>query len=198
MGGAGTQGPIEFTFSYTEEEYVSAARAFLWRRRDPKFERTLMAVFGAVLVLIFVLAGDPYLGGFMLTFMLAVLAVGYFAYRLQPRMALRREPKSRGPFRVRFAEEGIRIDSKEFDTKYNWGYFPKLLETAEFFFFAYTDELYFPVPKRALRDRGEEAALRELLRRKFGERMETHGLPAAGSPEIEHEYVPPPEPPDWR
>lgn len=198
MSGAGVQGPIEFTFTYTEDEYLSAARAFLWRSRDPKFERILMGVFFAVLVVIFALAGNPYLGGMMVTFMLAMLAVGYFVYRIQPRSAVRRDPKLRQPLRVSFAEEGIHIASKEFEVRYDWAYFPNLLETPEFFFFLYTEELYFLVPKRALRDRGQESVLRELLRRKFGARMQTRGLPEAQASEIEREYVPPPEPPDWR
>jgi len=52
-----------------------------------------------------------------------------------------------------------------------------------------------PIEKRALPDRRrQEPALRDLLRRKYGERMETHGATEARSPE----YLPPPEPPDWR
>ena len=198
MSGAGAQGVIEVTFTYTEEEYLSAERAFLWGRRDPKFERVLMGGFFAVLVVIFALAGDPYLGGMMVTFMLAVLAVGYFVYRIQPRNAVRRDPKFREPFRVSFAEEGIHIASTEFEVRYDWAYFPKFLETPEFFFFLYTEEMYFLVPKRALRDRRREPALGELLRRKFGARMETRGLPEARASETEREYVPPSEPPDWR
>lgn len=198
MSGAGAQGTIELNFTYTEDEYLSAARAFFWRGRDPKFERALMGVFFAVLVLIFVLAGDPYAGGVMVTSMLAVLAVGYYTYRVQPRRAARLDPKFRGPFRVSFTEEGIRVGATDFEASYDWAYFPRLLETPEFFFFVYTEELYFLVPKRALSDRRQESALGELLRRKFGARMETHGLPAAESREIEREYVPPREPPDWR
>lgn len=188
--------PIELAFSYTEDEYLSASRLFSTRKRDPKFERILGGVFVAVLALIFVLAGDPYFGGFMVAFMLASLAVGYLARRLRPRNALRRDPKFREPFRVSLAEEGIRISSTDSEAVYGWQYFPKLVETPAFLFFVYADEMYFLVPKRGLLDPRQEPALGELLRRKFAGRVETYGLPEAPGPE--REYVPPPEPPDWR
>ncbi|HEX8338472.1 MAG TPA: hypothetical protein VF621_17265 [Pyrinomonadaceae bacterium] len=56
------------------------------------------------------------------------------------------------------------------------------IEITLFLFFIYTDDLYFLLPKRALRGRGEEVALLGLLRRKYGERIETSGLPEAEAP----------------
>jgi hypothetical protein len=196
MGGA--QGPIEIDISYTEEEYVSAARLFPYtRRRDLKFERGLMLVFLWALVLIFWLAGDPYLGGIMATLIIPSLAYRYYAERVRPRKSFRGDPKFRDTYAVTFAEEGIGVRTNDLAARFGWDYYQEVVETPDFFFFVYAEEFFFLVPKRALRP-GQEATLGELLRRKLGAKMKTHGLPEAEARAVEREYVPPPEPPDWR
>lgn len=199
MGDAGARGPIELTFTYTEDEYLSAARLFPSGGRDPGFERALRVAFVALTGLVLALAGDPYLGGILAAFLLAGLAAGHYAGSVRPRRAFRRDPKFRDPYAVSFAEEGVGLRSKDFEARFRWDYYSKVVETPDFFFFVYAEEMYFLVPKRALRrDRGDDVALGELLRRKFGARMEARGLPEAEARGAERGYVPPPEPPDWR
>ena len=197
---SGAPGPIEISFAYTEDEYLSAARLFPYAgKRDARFERGLMLGLFAAMLSIFALVGDPYLWGIVAAIVIPAVSLGYLNGRARVRRAFRRDPKLRDPYAVRFTEGGIGIRSTDFEVRYDWGYYSKVVETSEFLFFIYGEELYFFVPKRALRrERGEEAALRELLRRKFGEKMQTYGLPEAQAHAVEREYVPPREPPDWR
>ncbi|HEX8118138.1 MAG TPA: hypothetical protein VF521_12765, partial [Pyrinomonadaceae bacterium] len=63
----------------------------------------------------------------------------------------------------------------------------------------YGEGYYLLVPKRALGDRAQESALRELMRSKYGAKMEVEWLPESPAPRaVGREYVPPAEPPDWR
>jgi hypothetical protein len=196
MSGAGAQGPVEVTFAYTEDEYISAARLFSTRRRHPGFERALALGFAAAVALLLALAGDPFVACVVVGSLLLSAAAGYYGERVRPRRAFRRDPKFRDPYSVRFAEEGIGVRSKDFEARFDWDYYPKVVETPDFLYFVYADEMFFLVPKRALRERGQEAALGEMLRRKLGAKVERHGLPEARAREAE--YVPPREPPDWR
>jgi len=199
MGGAGTrEGPLELSFTYTEDEYVSAARFFFTRGVELKFRLYLSLGFFACALLIGWLAFDVYVTAMVLIPGLLVLARYWYVYSAQPRSYFRSNPKFRDPYELTFSDEGVLFRSKGVESRLAWDFYTSVLETPEHFFLVYGKDMFSLLPKRVFRDRRQESALRELLRRKFGAKMQTHGLPEAHAQAVEREYVPPPEPPDWR
>ena len=191
-GGAGRGGAVELCFTYTEDEYVSAARLYMSRARHGRFNLFLVLAVLVGTLLVAALAGDPYLGGIVLFCCLAGLALRLYGERAGLRAQVRRDPRFRDPYEVTFAEEGIRLASKGFESWLNWDFYTKVLETPDFFFFVYGEGLFLLIPKRVLREGRQESLLREMARRKLGARAEVEGLPEARG------YEPPAEPPDWR
>lgn len=194
--GAEMRGPVELAFKYTEDEYVEAARLFFSRAYDAKFRLYLgLAVLAGGLFIAW-LAGDVYVGGATLFAGLLVLAHRLYVNSVLPRMYFRRNPKFFDPYHLTFSEDGIVFRSKGVESKLGWEFYTGVWETDEFYFLVYGKDLFSLVPKRVFRSPRQEAAFRELLRRKLDA--------AAGEPRSlepgsrADEYVPPLEPPDWR
>jgi hypothetical protein len=198
MGGGETPGAVQLSFTYTEDEYISAARFFFSRAHDAKFRFYLFLGFLAGALLIAWLSGDVYVAATILIPVLLVLARYWYAYSTLPRSYFRRNPKFRDPYELTFSDGGIVFRSKGVESRLEWGFYTKVLETPEHFFLVYGKDMFSLIPKRAFRDPRQESVFREMLRRKLGAGVETAGLPAAESRSIEREYVPPREPPDWR
>ena len=193
--GAETRGPVELSFTYTEDEYTSAARAFYARGTDPNFQFYLgLGVVAAALLLAW-LAGDPYMGGSVVFAGLVVLAWRLY-WRSALRRHFRRNPKFREAYRLTFTDEGLYFRAGEMESRLGWGFYTGVWETADFYYLVYGKDMFSLVPKRAFRGRRQEAAFRELLRSKLAHGA--GGLTSPRSREAEPEYVPPAEPPDWR
>ena len=198
MSGAELRGPVELSFVYTEDEYLAAWRVYRERTQHARFNHYLVLGVLLSMLLLTALAGEPVLFGVMLFCGLFGMSLRYLTERVQTRRVIRRDPRFGYTYSLTFAEEGIHLVAKGYDARLGWDFYQRILETPDFFFLVYGDGLYLLLPKRALRDRGQESALRELLRRKLGDKVEAYGLPAAEARAVEREYVPPSEPPDWR
>lgn len=198
MGGAETARAVQLSFTYTEDEYIDAARLYFARAYDTKFLHGLwLAVFVCGLLFAW-LAGDVYAGGSIMLAGLFVLARNWYAHSTLPRRYFRRNPKFRDPYELTFSDEGIVFRSKGVESRMAWGFYTKALETPEYFFLVYGKDMFSLIPKRVFRGPLQESTFREMLRGKLGGKVEEAGLPAAESRAVEREYVPPSEPPDWR
>ena len=190
--------PLQLSFAYTEDEYVSAARFFFARGRDLKFRLYLSLGFFACALFIAWLAFDVYVLAAVLLPVLIMAARYWYSYSALPRSYFRNNPKFREPYELTFSDEGVLFRSAGVESRLAWDFYTSVLETPEHFFLVYGKDMFSLLPKRALRGPRQESALRELLRRKFGARMKTDGLPEVETRAVEREYVPPAEPPDWR
>jgi hypothetical protein len=193
---AETRGTVELSFKYTEEEYTEAARLFFSRVYDAGFQFYLGLVVMAGALVVGWLAGDFYIMGSALFVGLLVLARGRYMNSVLPRSYFRRNPKFLEPYQLTFSDDGLVFRSKGVESRIGWDYYTGVWETKDFYFLVYGKDLFSLIPKRVFRGPRQEAAFRELLRRK---------LPASagGSRALEpgpraDEYVPPVEPPDWR
>jgi hypothetical protein len=190
--------PLRLSFTYTEDEYVAAARYFFTRGTDPKFQFYLGLGFIAGALFITWLVDNIYVTATVMVPLLLVAARYWYVYSALPRSYFRGNPKFRDPYELTFSDEGILFRSNGVESRLAWDFYTKVLETPEYFFLVYGRDMFSLVPKRVLRDRRQASALGEMLRRKFGAKMQTDGMPEASAREIEREYVPPVEPPDWR
>jgi hypothetical protein len=197
MGGAETRGAVEVAFKYTEAEYTAAAVAFHSRTSEAKFLRHLGVCFFVAVLLLALLAAEPYIAGCALLSGLIVLARWVYS-RSALRRHFRRNSKLRDECRVTFSDEGILFRSKDAESRLEWGFYSKVWETADFYFLVYGNDMFSLIPKRAFHGRRHEAEFCELLRRKLDPASGRASTPELESRESEAEYVPPTEPPDWR
>lgn len=192
---AETPAKIELAFTYTEEEYTEAARLFFSRAYDEKFQLCLGLGVLAGGLFIGWLAGDVYVTATVLFVGLLVLARRWYVNTRLPRSYFRNNPKFLDPYQLTFSDDGLVFRSKDVESRIGWDFYTGVWETKDFYFLVYGKDLFSLIPKRVFRGPRQEAAFRELLRR----RLE----PAAGVPLLESAshadaYVPPAEPPDWR
>lgn len=191
---AETRGAVELAFRYTEDEYVEGARLFFSRAYEVKFQLYLgLGVFACGLLVAW-LAGDVYVGGAVLFAGLLVLAHRLYVNSVLPRMYFRRNPKFSDPYRLTFSEDGIAFSSKGVESRFGWDFYTGVWETADFYFLVYGKDLFSLLPKRVFRGPRQEAAFRDLLRRKL---ESAAGAAGELGPRAD-DYEPPAEPPDWR
>ena len=84
MGGGEAQEPVRLSFTYTEDEYVSAARFFFSRESETMFRRYLSLGFFAFALFIAWLADDFYVTTAVLFSGLIVLARYWYVYSTLP------------------------------------------------------------------------------------------------------------------
>jgi len=195
MSNAGMRGPVELSFSLTEEEYVSAAQSFYARSPYAMFHFYLVAAVLAGSVLFATLAGEPYLGGLLFAIGFVGVAWRFYTLYTLPRAQFRRNPKLGETFHLTFSEEGIHSRTKGGETRLEWGYYSEVRETPDGYFLVYGEDMFSLLPKRVFGGPWQEEAFRELLRRKLGLGAGAQPLELKSRADA---YVPPVEPPDWR
>jgi hypothetical protein len=192
--------PIQFRFTYTEEEYLAAARLMLLGNN-----RTVarLVVCFVLLILIFVLLSMlvgpvlPFWASVALS-LLFILALSYKLLTDVPRRYFRGDPKFRDEYALTFSDEGVSVQTREIDSKMGWGLYSGVTEGRDLYLIMYGKDtrMMTVVPKRLFVDANQELEFRRLLRVHVD-----HDLPVKqidGKAE-EREYVPSRTgPPDWR
>lgn len=198
LGGA-AQGTIRVSFTYTEEEYVRAVRAFYARVYHTRFNFSLGAFVVLLGVLMLALGVDALFPIICLAVGLSLLALNVVAHFITPRRYYAANPKLRERYELDFSDEGILFRSKGAESRIEWSFYSKVWEMPEFYLLVYGKDMFSVIPKRVFRDDGsQEKSFRELLRRKLGHFERPGELPSARAPKREPEYEPPASPPDWR
>jgi hypothetical protein len=190
--------PVQLDFSHTEKEYLAAVRLYVWRSRE-LFARvciTYLFLAGVVLML-------PTLFEFLIPYWALVLLViiggvgWYHGFVIDiPRRHFRADPKFREEYHLRFSDAGIDYKSTHASGFFDWTFYSSVIEDDSFYLLLYGKDLHSVsvIPKRAFRDREQEATFRELLRRHVDQTLKL-----SGGEQEKREYSPKSlEPPDWR
>jgi hypothetical protein len=191
--------PIQFRFSYTEEEYLKAARLLTLGQKAimARLVVFLALLTGAFVLLLIVVDFQFSLWWALLAGLLFSATLGYLLLFDAPRKYFRGDPKLRDEFVLTFSDEGVQVQTTQIDSKLAWTLYKRVVENKSLYVLVYGDgRMMTVVPKRAFRDADEELQFRGLLRRHVD-----HSLTALGGnfKEPVLEYVPTKfEPPDWR
>lgn len=190
--------PVILTYTYTEDEYTSAARFFYARTIHTTFNffLSLIVLLGGFIGIL--LTGDSIVWFLLMFAGLILLVFSYYAHFVIPRQHYQRNPKFRDEYNLQFSEEGILFQSKGMESRLEWTFYSKVWETPVFYFLLYGKDMFTLIPKRAFGSRKQEATFRDMLKRKIGPDFETYHLPESKLEELEGEYVPRQGPPDWR
>jgi hypothetical protein len=192
---------IKLNFKYTEEEYLAAARLFLWRSKETLIRLVasyLLISFGLILLFLLIDLGLPLWVPISLALLVGIAFSHGFLFDL-PRRYFRGDPKFRDEYTLSFSDEGIGFKTRSINASVAWSLYTGFIENERFYLLIYGKNIasISVIPKRVFRDSREEAAFREMLRRHID-----HGLPMrqiSDETSSEGEYVPSSlEPPDWR
>jgi len=192
--------PIRFRFTYTEAEYLSAARLLIWAEKT-----VIWRLIGVSVVLAFVLITLPIIANFNFPIwamaFFAIALDGLFAHQIftiMPRTYFRGDPKFRDEYLLTLSEEGVWLQTAQIDSKLAWSLYKRVIENQSMYVIVYgTDaRMMTVVPKRVFKDGNEELAFRQLLNRYVDSRLAPANADLSARVS---EYVPSKlEPPDWR
>jgi hypothetical protein len=191
---------IRLEFSYSEAEYLAAARLLTLRDSDLLFRLILFFVFIMVFasILTGLLSDYPWWTGFLVSGLLLTL-IYYNALVQQTRRYFRGDPKFRDQYQFTFSEQGIAAKTSQLDAKLSWSLYTKYLENSRMYVLVYGEDLRMMtvVPKRAFQNSLQENSFRELLSRHVGNHSAAPRLEGIAEPV--DEYKPTSlNPPDWR
>jgi len=191
--------PIQLQFTYTEAEYVSAARLLMLREKTTVIRLTVFFVLillGAVLLTI--------TQGFLFPLWAAVLIALLFdlvlVYRIfvdMPKKYFRGDPKLGDEYRLTFSADHIWLQTSQIDSKLAWSLYTRVHENSSLYVIVYGKDgrMMTVVPKRVFASAQEELQFRKLLRERVDGRMK---VTDASLEARLGEYVPGTQPPDWR
>jgi len=192
--------PIQLRFSYTEAEYLNAAR--LMMLRETKIVLRLAAFFillfvGAVLLGMLIPEATFSLWAIFLVMAIFVAAFFQKIIVAVPRKFFRGNDNMREEFLLTFSPDGVWVRTSKIDSKLSWSLYTRVLENASMYVIVYGKDarMMTAVPKRVFRNAQEEVEFRDLLRLHVDDRLPlTNPSLEARTPE----YIPGSQPPDWR
>ena len=186
---------VQFRFSHTENEYISAVRYYLLHSTET-FARII-----AFYVLISL--GTLLLNG-LLDFLLPlwlivpmILGIGvawFYTYLVDlPRRYFRGDPKFRAEYDLTFTDAGIQFKTQDINSSIAWSLYTRVIENDRFYIMIYGKNIpsLSIIPKRAFGTSKEEILFRQMLRRHVDQSLKLS--------DGEREYTPVRfQPPDWR
>jgi hypothetical protein len=165
--------PVTLTFTHSEKEYVAATRLFYARVYHTRFRIVVSSI---VLSLSLILVGmnlEVIFGSVIALAGLVFLLFNFYAHFVTPRQYFQHNAKFREEFNLRFSEEGLLFHSKDAESRLAWSFYSKVWETPQFYFLRYDNYFFTLIPKRVFTTEVQEAAFRDLLKRKISEYSET-------------------------
>jgi hypothetical protein len=167
--------PITLTFTHQEKEYVAATRWFYARVYHTRF---LLILYGIVLslgLLLILFSEELVFGGMIASVGFIAFVVQFRTYFEMPSQFFRRNPRFREQFSLQFSEEGLLFQTKDMESKLEWAFYSKVLETSQFYMLCYDQDMFTLIPKRVFDDNEREQAFRDLLNRKLRANLDIRG-----------------------
>lgn len=189
---------VQLRFKYTEEEWAAASRLYIIRQRDLLLRFIVMFVLIALAFSFFAAINEVVMSLFLLSVGLVLSTFVLALFFVFPRQRFRSDPRHRDEFFLEFADDGIRFQTEQIDSKLNWSLYSSVIENDRFYVLIYGKGMMSVIPKRAFTARDQETIFRNMLRRKLAYTSGTRSLKEPSASDLEHAYVPPAEPPDWR
>ena len=188
---------VHLNFRYTEKEYLSAIRLYIWNTSELLMGWIVWYVLlSAGLVLLTVVMGFV-IPVWALAAMIGLLGVSLFhgVFINRPRRYFRGDPKFRDEYNLTFSDSGIEFRTANINASMAWGMYSRVIETDAFYLTVYGRDIHSVsvLPKRAFVDGKQETLFRELLRRHVDPSLKLGPMERESS-----EYLPPKSPPDWR
>ncbi|MBA2339715.1 MAG: YcxB family protein [Pyrinomonadaceae bacterium] len=191
---------VQLNFKYTEQEYLAAARLFLWRSKETLIRLVVsytLISFGLILLSLIELGLSLWFTISLILFVGAAFFHG-FIFDL-PRRYFRGDLKFRDEYNLSFSDQGIGFNTRSINASVAWSLYTEVIEDKSFYLLIYGKNIgsVTIIPKRVFRDSKQGVAFRALLHRHIDQNLSVKQLSSEDS--CENTYVPSSlEPPDWR
>ena len=193
--------PVQLRFTYTEAEYLNAARLLMLNETKIVLRLAiifvLMFVISLLLIMLIPAFNFPLWAILIMEAALVALLFQNFMVAV-PRKYFRGNENMREEFLLAFSQDGVWVRTSKIDSKMAWSLYTRVLENPSLYVIVFGKDarMMTAVPKRVFKGVQEEVEFRNLLRQHVDAR-----LPLT-TPSIEArtpEYVPSgSQPPDWR
>lgn len=158
---------VELQFRYSEDEYVSALRAYMLAKRRIAFFAAIASVVTLLGVYFLLTQADLAATITFLctgTFMFGLLAT---SFGLLPHRRFRMNPQFHSEYHLEFGEDGILFQTNNINAELNWEIYKEALETQKFYLLS-TGEggAVTVIPKRVFTNEQQQAHFKDMLKRK--------------------------------
>jgi hypothetical protein len=152
---------LTISFSYNKGQVLQALRFHFLSRPEIRLMVILVNVFAILSAILFALNK-------ILPFALLVGSFLWFAMMISvwfilPNVIYRRAATFKDHFQMEFDEQGFDISNERSSTRWQWVSLSKSMETPHFFYFYFSPQSFFLVPKSAFDEEGI-SEMRRLLR----------------------------------
>jgi hypothetical protein len=152
---------LTINFSYNKGQVLQALRFHFLSRPEIRLMVILVNVFAILSAILFALNK-------ILPFALLVGSFLWFAMMISvwfilPNVIYRRAATFKDHFQMEFDEQGFDISNERSSTRWQWVSLSKSMETPHFFYFYFSPQSFFLVPKSAFDEEGI-SEMRRLLR----------------------------------
>lgn len=160
---------VTVKFINNEKEYGEAIRTYYSNSKRTKFDDFLGAG-----VILFALGAWIYYG-FSWSWVLCIgvgifgFALRYLAFYVMPAVRFRQEPKFKDEYILTFSDEGLEFKTEHLNSKLDWNYYYKALESKNFYLLFYGKQLFTIVPKRAFNDEEHERKFKDIISKNLRE-----------------------------
>lgn len=157
---------IELQFRYTEEEYVSAIRAYMLAKRRVAFFLAIASVITLLGIYFLLTQSDSAATiSFLCTgaFLFGLLATSFV---ILPHRRFQDNPQFRSEYHLQFAEDGILFQTDHISSTLKWEIYTEALETQKFYLLSYGEGAVTVIPKRVFNTGEQQAHFKDMLMRK--------------------------------
>lgn len=191
--------PLTLTFTQREKEYVAATRLFYARVHHTRFLIIFSSIVVCLGLVLFLMNLDLLLATVTTVVSLILLVNNFYTYFVGPGQHFRRNAKFQQEYCLRISEDGLLFNSKNIQSKLEWGLYSKVWETPNFYYLFYDKDLFTLIPKRVFTSKQQEWTFQNLLKRKIpANNFETRKPFPQPENDFTADQIPPPRPPDWR
>ena len=158
---------VELQFRYTQDEYVSAIRAYMLAKRSIAFFVGIASLVTLLGIYFLLTQADS-------VATIALLCAGTFLFGLVgtsfgilPHRRFLANPQFRSEYHLGFAEDGILFQTDHINSTLKWDIYTEAVETERFYLLVYGAEgAVTVIPKRVFNSAEQEACFKKLLMRK--------------------------------
>jgi hypothetical protein len=157
---------VELHFRYTEGEYVSAIRTYMFAKRRVAFFVGIASVITLLGIYFLLTQSDS-------AATISFLCTGAFLFGLLatslvilPHRRFKANPQFRSEYYLQFAEDGILFRTDQIDATLKWEIYTEALETEKFYLLSHGEGAVTVIPKRAFNSGEQQAYFEDMLMRK--------------------------------
>jgi|SRR5882672_1365128 len=157
---------VELQFRYTEDEYVSAIRAYMLAKRRIAFFVGIASLVTLLGIYFLLTQSDSAATISFLctgTFLFGLIAT---SFGILPHRRFQANPQFRSEYHLKFAEDGILFRTDHIDSTLKWEIYTEALETEKFYLLSYGEGAVTVIPKRVFSSDEQQALFNDMLMRK--------------------------------